>query len=296
MSRQAHITLVNGIETSALDIADRGLAYGDGLFETMRVTVKRPSSGKPTRKMKASVPLLKWHIARFEKGVECLKLGSVRQLSREFKRNLNQALEQILDNGRLDSALVKVIVTRGHGGRGYTPPEVVNCSIITQVFDLPSYPERYGDIGIAVRLCEHKLAVQPALAGIKHLNRLEQVLASQELKEEQEGLLFNYNDELIEGIKSNVLLFEGSDVITPLLDKSGVKGTLRQYLIEHAGEIGLTIHEAVIDRQRMESADGLALVNSVFGLWPVLKLGKTKLTKHVNCGLIQDYLFNHLNY
>jgi len=296
MRRQAHITLVNGVETSALDIADRGLAYGDGLFETMRVTVKRSSSGKSAGKTKAAVPLLKWHVARFEKGVERLKLGSVRQLSREFKRNLNQALEQILDNGRLDSALVKVIVTRGHGGRGYTPPESINCSIITQVFDLPSYPEHYHNTGVVVRLCKHQLAMQPALAGIKHLNRLEQVLASQELKDEQEGLLFNHNDELIEGIKSNVLLFEGADVVTPLLDKSGVKGTLRQYLIEHADAVGLTIHEAVIDRQRMESADGLAMVNSVYGLWPVAKLGKIKLTKHVNCGLIQDYIFNHLNY
>mgnify|MGYP000258704447 CR=1 FL=1 len=296
MSRQAHITLVDGVETSALDIADRGLAYGDGLFETMRVIVKRSSGIKSPGKMSASVPLLKWHVARFQQGVERLRLGSTRLLARQFKTNLNLALEQILANGRLDSALIKVIVTRGHGGRGYTPPQSATCSIITQVFDLPDYPEDYSKTGIQVCLCEHTLAIQPALAGIKHLNRLEQVIASQELGEEQEGLLFDQNGLLVEGIKSNVLLFEGDSIVTPKLDKCGVNGTLRQYLIQHASAIELNIQEEMIDRDRLIAADGVAMINSVFGVWPVSILGEQALDKHANCELIQKYLHQHLKY
>ena len=134
MNRKSHITLVNGVETSALTIADRGLAYGDGLFETMRVV-----AGK--------IPLLKFHLERFERGVNCLKLGSPKALKREFKKNLEQVLAQLSQDTLTDNALVKIMVTRGCGGIGYLPPEKAECTFVCQAFNLPEYPSEYSNKG-----------------------------------------------------------------------------------------------------------------------------------------------------
>lgn len=288
MNKKAHITLVNGVETSAITIADRGLAYGDGVFETMRVV-----AGK--------IPLLQLHLARFEQGVSCLKLGAAKTLKREFKKYLEQALSELADYGLLDNAVVKLIVTRGCGGVGYTPPDHAECTFVCQVFNLPEYPSEYSHNGIQVKVTQHRLPNNPALAGIKHLNRLDQILASQELNGEQEGLLFDQDNNLVEGLKSNVLVFEDSQVLTPPLNNCGVQGTLRQYLIAHNKALGFDIKQDVISQVRLKSADGLAMINSVFGLWPVLTVrnldGKhQKYDSHNKCKTIQKLLSKQLGY
>jgi 4-amino-4-deoxychorismate lyase len=288
VNRRSHITLVNGIETSALTISDRGLAYGDGLFETMRIV-----GGK--------IPLLKFHVERFDRGVHCLKLGAPQKLRREFKKTVEHLLAQLAENNLTDNALVKVMVTRGCGGIGYLPPEQAECTFICQAFNLPEYPSEYSNKGIQAKIIEHRLPLHPALAGIKHLNRLDQVLASQELNGEQEGLIFDQNNHLIEGLKSNVLIFEGRDVLTPLLENCGVQGTLRQYLIEHAKALGFQIQVAEIDKNRLKSADGISMINSVFGLWPVLTIrstdgGHQKFERHYQCKIIQQFIKKQLGF
>jgi len=288
VNRKSHITLVNGIETSALTIADRGLAYGDGLFETMRVV-----AGK--------IPLLKFHLERFERGVHCLKLGPPKTLRREFKRAVDQVLTQLADDTLTDNALVKIMVTRGCGGYGYLPPDKADCTFVCQVFNLPEYPSEYSNKGIQVKIIQHRLPSHPALAGVKHLNRLDQVLASQELNGEQEGLMFDQNNHLIEGIKSNVLVFEGRQVLTPSLENCGVQGTLRQYLVEHAKALGFEIKVGKVDEDRLKAADGVSMINSVFGLWPVLNIrdsdgGHQKFERHNQCKIIQQFLSKQLGF
>lgn len=288
MNRRSHITLVNGIETSALTIADRGLAYGDGLFETMRVV-----AGK--------IPLLKFHIERFERGVHCLKLGPLQALKREFKKSVEQVLNQLVENNLTDNALIKVLVTRGCGGIGYLPPDKAECTFVCQAFNLPEYPSEYSNRGIQAKIIAHRLPTHPALAGIKHLNRLDQVLASQELNGEQEGLVFDQDDLLVEGLKSNVLVFEGSSVLTPHLDNCGVQGTLRQYLMGHPKELGFQIKQSEIDKERLNSADGISMINSVFGLWPVLTVrdiegGHQKYERHNKCKTIQQFIHKQLGF
>jgi 4-amino-4-deoxychorismate lyase len=288
VNRRSHITLVNGVETSALTIADRGLAYGDGLFETMRVV-----SGK--------IPLLKLHLERFERGVHRLKLGPPKVLRREFKKSADQVLTQLADNNLRDQALVKIMVTRGCGGIGYLPPNKAECTFICQAFNLPEYPSEYSNKGIQAKIIKHRLPLHPALAGIKHLNRLDQVLASQELNGEQEGLVFDQNNHLIEGLKSNVLIFEGDEVFTPPLESCGVQGTLRQYLIEHPKELGFQIQVSEIDKGRLKSADGISMINSVFGLWPVQIIRDhdgehQNYERHHQCKTIQQFLTKQLGF
>ena len=187
------------------------------------------------------------------------------------------------------------MVTRGCGGVGYLPPEKPECNFVCQVFDLPAYPLHFSSQGIQVKIIQHALPNHPVLAGIKHLNRLDQVLASQELESEQEGLVFDQQGYLVEGLKSNVLVFEGDQVLTPSLEMCGVQGTLRQYLIAQAKDLGFQIQESVIDKNRLKSADGISMINSVFGLWPVLTLRDTdgkrqKYERHHQNKNIQQFL------
>lgn len=257
MKRPAHITLVNGVETSAIDIADRGLAYGDGLFETMRV-------------VEGDVPLLSLHIERFLKGVEVLGLGDKLRMQRDFENYLQIALKEIKLNACLETSVIKMMITRGRGGRGYVPPDDAQCNFIAQVFDMPIYPEDYSIDGVVVRECQYRLGFQPQLAGIKHLNRLDQVLASQELINEPEGIILDYENKLIEGTKSNVLVFKKNEILTPSLDLVGVQGVLRACLMSEISEF--KVSEVDIPFSELLTCDGIALINSVFGIWFVKTL------------------------
>lgn len=256
MPNRAHITLVDGLETSAIQIADRGLAYGDGLFETMRVD----ETGK--------VPLLKFHLNRFEKGVKALGLGSRKALSARFKSELSRVLDEISG-----AALVKLIVTRGQGGRGYAPAEDHECTFISQAFALPELPT----MDLHLFSCTYTLPDNPHLAGIKHLNRLDQVMAARELRaivsdhkrkvlEHSEGLLFGADKRLIEGTKSNVIIELDDKLITPRLDRAGVSGTLREYILSPSMQSSHPIEELDIMPDFLARADAVAVFNSVMGI------------------------------
>ncbi|MDX1451175.1 MAG: aminodeoxychorismate lyase [Oleiphilaceae bacterium] len=277
--RQAHVTLVNGMETSAIELNDRGLNYGDGLFETMRV-----SGGR--------IPLIDYHLARFALGVERLHLGSVKKLSQQFKAGIKQAL-----SSTQGEAIIKVIVTRGHGGRGYVPPSKAQVSQIIQVFDYPEWPASYAKKGIDVKRCEHRLSVQPVLAGIKHLNRLDQVLAAGELGKFVEGLMRDYEGRYIEGTKSNLLVFRKEGIVTPKIERSGVRGTMLAFLVETQAQHGVQIVEDEVTESLLEQSSGLSMVNSIFGLWPVKSLDKEPLAldgrvRHLAAHLNQRLGFN----
>ena len=288
MKRPAHITLVNGVETSAIDIADRGLAYGDGLFETMRV-------------QEGEIPLLSLHLKRFLKGVNVLFLGEESRLKRDFLRYVKVTLDVMKSNVCLETCVIKMMVTRGNGGRGYVSPDEAQCHFIAQVFDLPSYPELFSIDGITIRECQYRLGFQPQLAGIKHLNRLDQVLASQELLGDPEGLLIDYEDKVIEGTKSNLLVFKGESVITPSLSSCGVHGVLREELLAPAHKLSISIVTEDVMLSDLSQCDGLAMINSVFGIWFVKTLilqdgKKINYKKPANYGIIRDYLAQHFSY
>lgn len=288
MKRPAHITMVNGIETSAIDIADRGLAYGDGVFETMRV-------------IDGDIPLLSHHLKRFLKGVNTLCLGDESRLKRDFQHYVKCALNEIKDNACLDSSVIKMMVTRGNGGRGYVPPEEAVCHFIVQVFDCPSYPDHFASKGIFLRECQYRLGFQPQLAGIKHLNRLDQVLASQELIDEPEGLLLDYNDKVVEGTKSNLIVFKNDEILTPNLNDCGVQGVLRSELLNPSYPLGLVVKEDVLTLDDIINSDALAMVNGIFGIWFVNTLllqngKKIKFKPTANYDAIRNYLAQNYSY
>jgi len=256
-----------------ISLANRGLAYGDGIFETLRVV-----DGK--------IPLIDYHRARFVRGVEVLGLGNVSEMLSIFDCELEQTVNRLIALGR-DTALIKVFAVRKEGGRGYAPVDNPVSDVFVQAFELPHYPSDYYQLGISLKLCEFRLGQQPALAGIKHLNRLEQVMASRELGESPEGIVLDQNGCVVEGTKSNLLVFKGDQILTPEITSCGVRGTLVSALL--AGEVpDFKLVTSTITVDELRHADSLAMVNSVFGLWPVASFDGSQYTVSNVCRALQS--------
>lgn len=254
-------SLINGQQTNLISIADRGFQYGDGCFETVRMVGAHPV-------------LLDAHLSRLDNS--CQQLGIPLQLT-----TLIEEIEHLLLTNCWPQAVLKITVTRGVGGRGYRPEQHAESTRIVQLFEYPpaeslsKISESGSNIepGVSVILCQHKLSSNCSLAGMKHLNRLDQVLASREIPEQfAEGLCMDQSGHLIEGCKSNLILVKEGRLITPDLSDSGVNGIMLQYLLDRFREDGVAVETAKIAFQELEEAGEVFLCNSVFGVWPVIKL------------------------
>ena len=232
---------------------DRGLRYGDGCFETMALNGGR-------------IRLWHRHYERLMYG--CRRLG----IQPDFDRAvLERELKMLIAD--TEQAIVRLTVTRGNSGKGYAYPEKQQPTRILSLLPGSEHPSKYREEGVAVRLCNTTLGRNPALAGIKHLNRLEQVLARSEWNDEfAEGLLFDDQGRVIEGTISNVFIVEDEKVYTPSLDSCGVAGVMRAELLERMKHLGIEAYEVEIDRERLLAASECFLSNAVIGIWPVNKI------------------------
>jgi 4-amino-4-deoxychorismate lyase len=247
------MALVNGVETRCIDLADRGFQYGDGVFTTLVV-----SSGIPL--------FLSDHIDRLQR--DCARLNL------PFPGHTILADEARLLAVAYPESVLKILLTRGIGGRGYRCPDHPNPTRVLSGHPRPIYPENLSSAGIRARLCRMRLGINPLLAGIKHMNRLEQVLARSEWNEDDilEGLMLDHEGYVVEGVMSNLFLIKSGRVHTPLLDRCGVAGIMRSMVIRSALSEGLAVEEARIDVAELYEADELFLTNSVIRLWPVRQL------------------------
>lgn len=234
---------------------DRGLAYGDGLFETLRVTAH------------GTVPLWPRHQARLLAGAARLGIAIT---ARTVERGLADTLA-----GATGAGAAKLIVTRGAGGRGYLPPASPRPALVGRFGPLPAWSATQRRQGIETGLCRITLGDDP-LAGIKHLNRLSQVLARQEVAAQgwHEGILLNGHRQPVEATAMNLFALFGDTLWTPSLERAGVAGIARGWLLEHAGARGLRVKVAAWPLSRLLAADGVFLANSVVGVLPVRKLAQ----------------------
>ncbi len=250
--------LVNGAPELAISALDRGLAYGDGLFETILCR-----DGKPT--------LWSRHFERLIAG--CERLGMDVPDARTLTHEIG-----LVAAGR-PRCVAKFVLTRGPGLRGYGPPDEAAPTRIVSVFDEPQpYPVDAAG-GIAVRWCHMRIGSNAALGGIKHLHRLEQVLARAEWKDESfsEGLLRDGSERVIGAIAANVFVATAGRLATPAVDTSGVAGVARRELIvgrPGGGEVQVRDMLAA----EIESADEVFLCNSVRGVLPVTRIGQRAFT------------------
>lgn len=243
--------LVNGVRAESIPLTDRGLAYGDGVFRTLRAVDGRP---------------LHWarHYAKLHS--DCVALSLPCPPESVLLSEVQSAA------AGLAHASVKIIVTRGSGPRGYAPPQ--SCVSRRIVIAEAHTPLLLIETGVNVYLCRLRLAQQPALAGIKHLNRLENVLARAEWKDTAiaEGLLLDQANDVIGGTMSNLFIVENGALITPDLSRSGVAGVTRARVLDLAKTAGIACRIEKLTMQRVLNADGAFLVNSLIGLWPMGRL------------------------
>lgn len=264
--------IINGIETDQVSALDRGFQYGDGLFETILVLKGQPQYWQQ-------------HINRLMEGCRRLKIHftGLASIQKEAERLCDQVKEGVL----------KITITRGQGGRGYAITNAKEATWVLMVFPQPLYPDECWTSGIVLKVCETRLGDNPTLAGIKHLNRLEQVMARAEWNDPDifEGLVMDTHGNVIEGTMTNLFAVHNNELMTPGLSRSGVKGIMREEIMRIAANEGLRVHEKELTLGELYQSDELFVCNSLIGIWPVKQLESTSFA----IGPVSQRLLKALN-
>ncbi len=241
--------LVNGMATDLANVLDRGFAYGDGLFESIRL-------------VHGQAPLWPGHMRRLAEGCARLRIAppDPRRLLAETRR-VGEGMAQ---------AVVRITVTRGVGERGYAVPVSPRPSRAVAAFAPPASNQANYSRGLRMRVCDLRLAEQPLLAGIKHLNRLEQVLARAEWDDSAiaEGLLRDRHDRVISATMANLFAVVDGELLTPSLHRCGVAGVARAELLAICPQA----RETDLNLQQLCTASEIFLSSSVRGVLPVQSL------------------------
>ena len=239
--------LVNGEISSLVETSNRGLNYGDGIFETLLV-----HAGRPRR----------WQGHMDRLGIGCERLGLTMPPQSILLREV-----QTVSAGLID-AVVKIVITRGGQARAYMPPEGENYVRIVSAHRYPDGVAELARKGVRARICDLRLAIQPALGGMKHLNRLEQVLASAELRESgaAEGILLDREEHVVCAVSANIFLVMEDRLLTPRLDLCGVRGVVRSHIL--AG-FGARCEQRRVTLDMLQEADEVFICNTVKGIVPV---------------------------
>lgn len=245
--------LINGEINGTLSPHDRGLAYGDGVFRTLKVRDRRP---------------VWWpdHYAKL--GHDCAAL----QLKCPSEKILLDDIARVTQAQH--DGVIKIIITRGEGARGYAPPQ---RAAPTRIVISSSMPELLTGSGVRVRWCSLRLARQSQLGGVKHLNRLENVLARAEWSDPAiaEGLLCDDTGAVIGGTRSNIFVMHGERLLTPDVSLSGVAGVTRDRVLRAAARHRIDTQVARLEPANILDADEVFLSNSVRGLTAVAQLEHT---------------------
>ncbi len=245
--------LIDGVSGRRIPVTDRGLSYGDGLFETLLVRNGRPCQWRR-------------HLDRL--GLGCRRLGFPTPAETILADEVGGLLRGI------DTGVLKVLVTRGDGGRGYAPRSDARPRRILSLFADADYPAEWPAMGVVARTCRTPANQNPVLAGLKHLNRLDSVLARAEWSDPgiAEGLMAGPGGDFIGGTMTNLFLWDGAGLVTPGVDGCGIAGTVRGLALDLAAEHGIPCVETRLTRADLLGARGLFLTNSIAGVWPVRRL------------------------
>lgn len=260
---------LDGEPQSALPVKDRGLAYGDGVFETMRLHG-------------GGIPFLPWHLARLERGLKALAIAAPLSDIAEQISRFSQAVTATAEC----PAVIKLIVTRGVGGQGYMPADEARPTVLLQA--LPAPPLAEDEQSMTLAISKLTLAEQPRLAGIKHLNRLEYVLAASDVRTRYPSatpLLLNDQGHVIESLHHNIFYVLGGHLYTPELSGCGVAGVLRRWLLDElAPELVLPCFVMPITLAQLVAADEVFVGNSVRGFTSVIQITSEEQTQSLAPG------------
>ncbi len=247
---RTHSYLINGSFDFAISPFDRGLAYGDGVFRTLVMRNSVPES---------------WPLHYQKLVADCAAINIVCPSAELLMSDLQQLF--LLD----DVAVAKIIITRGEGNRGYSPPPITAPLRVVTKSAMPEYPEERFNEGVNLHVCKTRLSLQPKLAGIKHLNRLENVLARMEWNDQAiaDGILLDMEGNVIECTAANIFARFGDMLITPSLVQCGVSGITRQRIFELAHTLSLKTSVETFNLEKLFAADEVIICNSIYGAWQV---------------------------
>jgi 4-amino-4-deoxychorismate lyase len=250
-----HSYLINGSFEQTISVFDRGFSYGDGVFRTMKIHNGLPVS---------------WPFHYQKLVADCAVIGIVCPSAELLMSDLQKLFEQELFSENI-SQVAKIIITRGEGERGYAPPVITVPTRVIIKSEFPHYAASNYEQGVQLHVCNIRLAAQAKLAGIKHLNRLENVMARMEWREESifDGLLLDQSGSVIECTMSNIFVRFGNELITPDLTQCGVSGITRQRILGLSNVLGLTTVIKSITLEQLLKADEVIICNSLFGAFQV---------------------------
>ncbi|HHF0504376.1 TPA: aminodeoxychorismate lyase [Vibrio antiquarius] len=241
---------VNGVPQTHVELGDRSFQYGDGGFTTI---------------LTQNGELVYWqeHIERMKSCLDVLKISSPDwQVVRDWASNAALSDAQ---------AGVKIHVSRGIGGRGYSPNDIEGPIVTISNFAFPSHYSSWQEKGVDLGVCETRLGVQPLLAGHKHNNRLEQILAKAEIDDTEfaDAITLNVQNHVIETTMANLFWVKGNKVFTPELTLSGVAGVMRRKVLELLKVSHIEVIEGRFILPDLLSADEAFMCNSILGVAPI---------------------------
>jgi 4-amino-4-deoxychorismate lyase len=262
-TQAADSVLIDGVAAAAVSVLDRGLHFGDGVFETIACLHGRPR-------------FLTLHLERLTHG--CRTLGFAPPAADTLRAEIERLAAAV------ERAIVKLIVTRGPAtARGYAVNGRERATRVAIRYPWPVEETALQQQGVRVRVAAMRLGENPALAGLKHCNRLEQILARSEPEDAAaaEALLLSRSGRLVSGTMTNLFLVDGPPqsprLRTPAIDLCGVAGVMRRVVLREAVEAGITATECTLWPADLEAAAEVFLTNARVGIWPVGRLGEKTL-------------------
>lgn len=246
--------LINGLEQDTLPASDRAIQFGDGCFTTARI-------------LDGEVCLLEAHIRRLQHASETLMIPF--RLWDALRQEMCQ-----LASGK-PGGVLKVIISRGSGGRGYSAAACLNPTRILSVSAYPAHYSRWREDGVTLTLSPIRLGRNPMLAGLKHLNRLEQVLIRTQLEQTDadEALVLDSEGFITECCAANLFWRQGEEVFTPSLENAGVNGLMRQFCLERLARSGFRVVEVSAGEAALQTADEVIICNALMPVVPVRAYG-----------------------
>ncbi len=271
-----HSSLINGSFDQAISAFDRGFSYGDGVFRTMQAR-----NGLPVN----------WPLHYQKLVADCAVIGIVCPSAELLMHDFQQLfpINEFEDNV---TKVAKIIITRGEGDRGYAPPAVTVPTRVVIKSAMPQYAATYYHQGVHLHVCETRLAIQSKLAGIKHLNRLENVLARMEWRDDSifDGLLLDMQGNVIECTMSNIFARFDNKLITPDLTQCGVAGITRQRILWLESVLGLEVQVNPLSLERLLQADEVIVCNSLYGAFQVNTLAARTWPQQKLASIIRNAL------
>ncbi|MEF1291223.1 aminodeoxychorismate lyase [Vibrio sp. M260118] len=259
--------MLNGVCSDSISLSDRSFQYGDGCFTTM---------------LTRNGNICHWplHIERINACLDAL------HIPRPDWQVIEAWLSEMISHE--PKAGLKLHISRGEGGRGYSPTQVASPNVTISDFIYPAHYEQWKQDGVELGICQHRLGHVPLLAGHKHNNRLEQILLKAELEQGAfaDGVALDLDGNVIETTMANLFWLQGGKLYTPKLDKAGVSGVMRRVVLEWADSEGVDVEVGDFPLSSLLAADEVFMTNSILGVAPVRAIDRSqfdigKITKRI---------------